>query len=208
MYKLHYAAGACSMAVHVMLEELGAEYETNHLDMGKLEHKSEAYLKINPRGQVAALETPDGNLSENAAIMIYLNDKHNGKMLNEGQGDYARANAMLWLMFANSGLHGAYSKCMFIKNNCGDADVMKKACDNVQAQWDEIEAHLNRAGTKFLAGDKITAGDIYTAVVANWQFIPHLPTFGPKTQALIDAVSAMSSFQTVLEKENVEYKVA
>ncbi len=208
MYKLHFIQGACSMAVHVMMEELGLDYETNRLEASQNDHKSPEFLKINPRGQVGAIETPDGNLSENAAIMIYLNDKHDGKLLNDGKGDYERAKAMLWLMFANSGLHGAYSKAMFTMKNGGDKDIITKACDNVQAQWDEIEAQLEREGTKFLAGDDITAGDIYTAVVANWQFIPHLPTFGAKTQALIDAVSATKSFQTVLANESVEYKVA
>lgn len=206
MYKLYYAPGVCSMAVHVALEELGVAYETHRLDMGNGDHKSPEYLEINPRGQVAALTTPDGNLSENAAIMIYLNDKHDGKLLNEG--GFAKAQAMQWLMFANSDLHGAYSKTLFTLRNGGDKDMVKKACDNVQAQWDEIEAHLGRLGTPFLAGNAITMGDIYTAVVANWQFIPLLPTFGTKTQALIDSVSAMPSFQTVLAKEVVEYKVA
>jgi glutathione S-transferase len=147
-------------------------------------------------------------LSENAAIMIYLNDKHSGNLLNDDKGEYERAKAMLWLMFANSGLHGAYSKVLFCMKNGGDEKIIKKACDNVQSQWDEIEAHLNREGTKFLAGDDVTAGDIYTAVVANWQFIPHLPTFGEKTQILINTVSGMPSFQTVLANESVDYKAA
>lgn len=206
MYELYYAAGTCSMAVHVTLEELGVTFELHRLDLSKGEHKEPEYLKINPRGQVSSLVTPDGILSENAAIIIYLNDKHGGKLLAEGEFD--RAKALQWLMFANSGIHGAYSKCLFSIRNGASDDVIKAACNGVQDHWDQIEAHLEREGTAFLAGDSITAGDIYSAVVANWQFIPHLPTFGPKTQALIDAVSARPSFQAVLEREEVDYKVA
>ncbi len=206
MYTLYYAPGACSMAVHTVLEELGVDYKTHKLDMSKGEHKAPEYLKINPRGQVAGMETPDGPLSENAAMIIYLNDKHGGSLLNEG--GYERAKALLWLMFANSGLHGAYSKVMFLKKNGGDDEIIKKGCDAIQAQWDEIERHLNEAGTTFLAGESVTAGDIYTAVVANWQFIPHLPTFGPQTRKMIEAVSQLESFQKVINAESVEYKAA
>lgn len=207
MYKLYYAAGVCSMAVHVVMEELGlTDFEIHQLDLLKGEHKTPEFLKINPRGQVAALETPDGVITENAAIIDYLNTKHGGALL--GDSGYNRAMAMQWLLVVNTGIHGAYSKVLFALKNGGSDALIKAACDNVQAQWDEIEAQLERAGTSFLAGDNITAGDIYAAVVANWQFIPHLPTFGPKTQALIDAVSQRETFQRVLGKESVDYKVA
>ena len=49
MYTLYYAPGACSMAVHIVLEELGVDYKTHKLDMGKGEHKAPEYLKINPK---------------------------------------------------------------------------------------------------------------------------------------------------------------
>lgn len=206
MYKLYYAAGVCSMAIHVVLEELGVEFETEALDLSKGEHKSPEFLKINPRGQVAALDTPDGMITENAAIIDYLNAKHDGALL--GKAGYERAMAMQWLMFANSGLHGAYSKVLLVLRNGGGDELVKFACDNVQGQWDELEAHLGRQGTEYLAGNNVTAGDIYTAVVANWQFIPHLPTFGTRTQALINKVSQRGSFQKVIGKEGVEYKAA
>lgn len=204
MYTLYYAPGACSLSVHVILEELGVDYDLNRIDMSKGEHKSPEFLKINPRGQVGALTTPDGNVSENAAMIIYLNDKHGNKLI-PAEG-FDRLKAMQWLMFANSNLHGAYSKAMMIKRIGGTDEMIDKACDNIQAQWDEIEAELERTGQKFLAGDKITAGDIYTTVVSNWQFIPKLPTFGPKTKELLKAVSSMPSYQKALKDEDVEYK--
>jgi len=194
MYTLYCAAGVCSMAVHVVMKELGVE------------HKQEAYLKINPRGQVASLKTPEGVITQNVAMIDYLNAKHDGDVL--GAEGLERARAMEWLLFANADLHGAYSKALFAIRGGADDAFVKNACDNVQAQWDQIEQHLAGAGTQYLAGDRVTAGDIYTAVVANWQFIPYLPTFGPKTQVLIDAVSSGDSFQRALEAENVSYKAA
>lgn len=204
--KLYYASGACSMAVHVVLEELGVDYEAQKIELSKGEHKQPEYLKINPRGEVAAMEIDGENCSENAAMIIYLNDKNNGKMIpKEGM---PRMKAMQWLMFVNSGLHGAYSKFMFVNRNGGDDKMLQAAQDLIQSKWDEIERHLTAENQTCLAGDSITAADIYMAVCANWGFIKQMPKFGQKTKALIQKVVAMPSYQKVLEKEQVEYKAA
>jgi len=205
--KLYYYPGACSLAVHVAMNELGLEYEIEKIDIKKGDNKKPEYLALNPRGQVATLVTDDGVLTENAAIIIHLNDRYEGKLLNKS--GYERAIALQWLMFANSGLHGAYSKYMFLKkNNCTAEDVLKAAEKNVQEQWDEIERHLNQCGTSYMAGNEVTAGDIYITVVANWDFLPSMPKFGPKTSQLLHNVSRMPSYQTAMANEGVDYKAA
>ena len=72
MLKLFYGAGACSLASHITLEEIGQAYETYSVNMAKGEHKSPEYLKINPRGKVPALQIDDQFLIENVAIQNYL----------------------------------------------------------------------------------------------------------------------------------------
>jgi Glutathione S-transferase, N-terminal domain len=47
---LYYWPGASSMAPHVVLEEIGAPYERQIVNLAQGEHKSSAYLAINPRG--------------------------------------------------------------------------------------------------------------------------------------------------------------
>lgn len=206
MYTLYYSPGVCSMSVHVAMEELGLDFKAHKIDLSKGEQRSPEYLKINPRGQVGALQTPDGLVTENAAMIIYLNDKHGHKLI-PAEG-YERAQALQWLMYANSTLHPSYSKALFaIRNDGGDA-LVKTACDAIQNQWDLVEKQLEESGGPYLLGDKFTAGDIYVSVIANWQFIPHLPTFGPKTKAFLKAVTSRPAYQKVLEKEQVEYKAA
>ena len=73
MLGLYYAAGACSMAAHIVLEESGEKYEPILLDLAKGEQRSEAYLKLNPLGRVPVLRLDDGTaLAENTAILPYL----------------------------------------------------------------------------------------------------------------------------------------
>jgi glutathione S-transferase len=206
MYTLYYSPGVCSMSVHVTMEELGLDFDAKKIDLSKGEQRSPEYLKINPRGQVGALMTPDGLVTENAAMIIYLNDKHGGSLIpKEG---YERAQALQWLMYANSTLHPAYSKALFAIRNEGGDDLIKTACEAIQSQWDLVEQQLEESGGPFLTGESFTAGDIYVAVIANWQFIPHLPTFGPKTKEFLKNVTSRPTFAKVLEKESVEYKAA
>jgi len=203
MYELYYGAGACSMSVHVALEELGAEYKAIAVDMKNNEHKSDWYLDINPRGQVGTLKTPDGIVTENAAMIVYLNDKHKGDLIPAN--GYNRALALQWLMFANSSLHPAYGGVMAAKTHGVADDTIKKLCDTVQKKWDLIEDQLSKSGGPFLMGEHFGPGDIYSTVCANWTFLPHLPTFGPKTNAFLETVVARASFQKVMEKEGVQH---
>ena len=203
MYDLYYSPGVCSMSVHVALNELGVEFTPHKVDLMKGEHKEPEYLKINPRGQVGALNTPDGLMTENAAMIIYLNDKHGGHLIPKD--GFGQAIALQWLMYANSTLHPAYAKALFSMKNGASDDVIKLACDGVQAQWDLVEKQLSESGGPFLMGETFSAGDIYVAVVANWQFIPHLPTFGPKTKAFLQRVTARPSYQKAIATEGIEY---
>lgn len=72
MLTLYYWPGASSVVPHIVLEEIGARYERQLVNFTKGEHKSEAYLKINPHGKVPALAIDGVVLTENVAILVYL----------------------------------------------------------------------------------------------------------------------------------------
>ncbi len=194
------------MSVHVVLEELGVDYDLYKVDLSKGEQRSPEYLKINPRGQVGALKTPDGLLSENAAMIVYLNDKHGHKVI-PAKG-FERAQALQWLMFANSTMHPAYSKVLFATRNNASEELVKAACDGVQKQWDQVEQQLEQSGGPYITGKNFTAGDGYLAVMANWDFVPQKPQFGPKTKEFLKTVTGRPSFQAAIADEGVEYKAA
>jgi len=69
---LYFSPGACSMASHIGLEETGTPYEEKPTLLAKGEQKTEAYLKINPRGKVSALSVDGKIITENTAILTYL----------------------------------------------------------------------------------------------------------------------------------------
>ena len=72
MLTLYYSPGASSVIPHITLEEIRVPYQRKLINLAKGEHKTDAYLKINPHGKVPAL-CVDGNvLTENVAILTYL----------------------------------------------------------------------------------------------------------------------------------------
>jgi glutathione S-transferase len=77
MYVLyHFPYSQHARRVVSLLEAASLQYELRHVDMGKGEHLSAAYLAINPNHQVPTLIDGDLTLHESNAILRYLCHKH------------------------------------------------------------------------------------------------------------------------------------
>lgn len=72
-----YGSGGPSRSTRALwaLEEAGAEYTFRRVELHKGEHRSEAYLAINPAGKVPALKDGDFVLTESGAIVTYIGEK-------------------------------------------------------------------------------------------------------------------------------------
>lgn len=206
MYKLYYSAGSCSLAVHVVLNEIGAKFELENVTAinGK---RPEKFLEVNPRGSVPVLKIDDFILREGAAILTYLLDNNENNLLPKS--GLERASALEWLAFANSTLHPAYSRLFFqhriFGENAAQNPLYKPSIEQVQKYWDEIEQRLNKMN--YLCGEKITIADILVTVIANWSFYFKEPiNFGAKTKEFFTKIISRDSFKKALEVEGVAYK--
>ncbi len=72
-FKLFGAPNACSRVPTIALEEIGAPFETVLVRTGSGEQKSPEYLKLNPKGKVPVLVIDGEPLTENVAILSWLN---------------------------------------------------------------------------------------------------------------------------------------
>ena len=89
-----------------MLEELGVEYQTKSINIGKDEQFSDEFLAISPNNKIPVIIDHDSNseepvkLFESGAILIYLAEKFH-RVLPSLEPD--RSTTLQWLMFQMGG---------------------------------------------------------------------------------------------------------
>ena len=60
MHRLFYSPGACSLGIHVLLEEIGAPYEAVRVNLREGEQFKPEFQAVNPKSKVPALVREDG----------------------------------------------------------------------------------------------------------------------------------------------------
>jgi glutathione S-transferase len=93
--------------VHWMLEEVGAPYRIVLHSFDRREHKTPAYLAINPMGKIPAIEHRGIVVTEAAAICAYLADAVPAAGLAPAVDDPARGPYLRWMFFGAGCLEAA-----------------------------------------------------------------------------------------------------
>lgn len=71
--KFFYAPGACSIGIHVLLEEIGKPYEAVRLDIRAGDTQKPPFSEINPKGKVPTIQRDDGMvITEYPVVAHYL----------------------------------------------------------------------------------------------------------------------------------------
>ena len=73
MNTLYYSPGSCALGIHFLLEEIGAPYRLERVDLSKGAQREPHYLAVNKKSKVPALRRDDGSvLTEFQAIAYWL----------------------------------------------------------------------------------------------------------------------------------------
>lgn len=95
MYTLYSSKGSSSLAPHILLEEVRASYTVVETSIQDGAHQTPEYLARNPKGRVPLLDTPQGALTENPAILEYIATVHpDAGVLPQGVMPQARAREL------------------------------------------------------------------------------------------------------------------
>src|SRR5215510_4117962 len=112
MLTLYYAAHTCSLATHIALEEVGADYSTVRVDFAKSQQQSPEYLKVNPKGRVPALITDRGILTETPAMLAFVAQSFPSAKLAPLEDPFAFARVQEFNSYLCSTLHVAHAHRM------------------------------------------------------------------------------------------------
>lgn len=102
MYTLHAAPDNASIIIELVLHAAGIPCQTALVDRAIRAQDSPAYLALNPAGLIPTLVTPQGPISETAAILLWLADQHR---LGPAPADPARLPFLKWLFFLSNTAH-------------------------------------------------------------------------------------------------------
>jgi glutathione S-transferase len=109
MLKLYYSPGSAALAPHIVLEEIGADYEPVRIDFGAGQQRLPEYLAINPKGRVPSLVTDRGILTEAPAILAYLAQSNPRAGLAPLDDPFAFAQAQAFNCYICATVHVAHA---------------------------------------------------------------------------------------------------
>lgn len=201
--RLYFKPGACSLASHIVLHEVGETFDLVKVDMAAgATADGRDFRRINPKGYVPVLELDDGQiLTEGAAILQFIADRHPGARLVPPSGTIERARVQEHLNYVASEVHKAYG-AFFSGKALGDA-ARAEAEGLVLARLRPLE-ELLADGRSYLLGETFTVADAYLFVVASWS--PHvgLSLVGlPHLTAFLERVHGRGATQAALSAERL-----
>jgi len=204
MMKLYGVKGACSLAPHIILKELGLPFELKLFGWSDRATRDEL-KKINPMGQVPTLVTDEGYpLAEGAAIMQYLISKKPNTLFPES-GE-KRFKAFEWMNFISTALHKAYvpifNPKVFSEDESDFESVKNTAMKRLLKLLEITESRFSSGD--FCMGNNFTVADAYLFVVLNWShhFKIDLAPY-PKLSGFLARMSKRPSVIAAMKEEGL-----
>jgi len=168
MLKLYGLPGACPMAVHIILEHLGVDYEAVMVDRDKL--TSPEHLAVNPMGQAPSLETEDGLITESVAMLLHIDEKYGQGRVSPPSGSWQRARMMMMMMFMASQEHPAFSLWLrpfrWLEDEAAQEELKESGRKRFAVCLERLDGWLE--GRDWLIGDAMTLADPLALVHIRW----------------------------------------
>jgi len=160
---LYYSPGSCSLAPHIVLNEIGQPFELRKFATADRANYSPEYLAVNPKGRIPALQIDGFILTEVPAILAYLGRRFSDAGLYPADAAEAEARCLELLAWSSNTVHVAYAQLFrperYVPNEQSYPPVKESGRLNFERCLIEIEKRLQRqehaVGARFTAVDPI-----------------------------------------------------
>lgn len=161
--RLYLSPGACSRVTLIALEEAGAEYSTVRVSLKDGEHRLAAFRALNPKGKVPVLETAQGVLTENVAILVHVANSHAHAGLLPNQGTWARAQALSALAWFSSTVHPLLTMSRYPERFCDlpEAAARMRSLVGAQLHGQMLTAESALTQSTWMLGPQWSLADAY-----------------------------------------------
>src|SRR5438874_3062218 len=187
--------GSGAFSAEAALAEAGVQYEFRTISLDRNEQRGPEFLKVNPSGKMPALKLPGGEIiTESAAILLAVADRHPDAGLLPPHASFARAECYRWIVFLASEVYPMVEisdyPARFMPEGAEADGLKRKVQERIRERLLIVEKHV--AGP-WLLSSGFSAADIYAAMFTRWR-----NTIGrewleaghiPKLQAIAKALS-------------------
>lgn len=202
--KLYYMPASCSLAPHIVINELGLDVELVKVDHAKQTTEAgEDYKGVNPHGYVPALEFDDGNLlREGAAILQYLADQRPELGLAPANGTFERYKLQEMLGFLSTEIHKGFIPLLYARLA---GSYIETARPKLEKRYVWINEHL--ADKAFLMGDRFTVADAYLFALTGWGQAPWLKSYYKTDIHFDNLLNLKAWYERMRERETVKKSI-
>lgn len=198
-YILFSFPDCASHVVRMALEEFGAPYRDEVVDMHLGAHQSPEFLRLNPRGMVPVLadERSGVTLSETGAILQYLAEQE-GDLAPAISDGPRRASFLKALYFLSNTLHADAQIQYYTERYVGEsqADSVRPLIkERMRSHFKILDRQIGDTGGPWMLGANLSVCDFYLAGCVRWSLIaPHHDPLEP------DAVISLPNLKELLER--------
>jgi glutathione S-transferase len=167
---LYYSPGSCSLAPHIVLNEIGHPFELRKFATAERANYSPEYLAVNPKGRIPALGIDGFVLTEVPAILAYLGRRFPSAGLYPADAAESEARCLELLAWSSNTVHVAYAQLFrperFVPNEEGYPPVKQSGRINFERCLADIERRLQRQ--EYAVGATFTVVDPFWLVFFRW----------------------------------------
>ena len=203
--KLLYAPGACSLGIHVLLEEIGKPYEKERINLQGGAQYQTPFTSVNPKSKVPTLVRDDGSvLTEFPAIAYWLaRTNPQAKLLPDDADAQARVLEAMDYVVATMHMQG-FTRIF----RPGNFSPNESDAEAVKARGKEIFEKGLAIMDKALAGKEYVAGPFSIAdaalfYVEFWGAARLKLTLPPNCNAHYQRMLARPAVKRMMEQEGL-----
>ncbi len=164
--KLHNSVGPNPKVVRMFMAERGLEIALQEVDLMGGENRQDPYLKINPAGQLPALELDNGDvITEITVICEYLDEKEGSSSLI-GTSPEERGETRMWVRRIDHGVMENLANGFRYSDGVAlfkdRMRLIPQAADDLKALAQEKVTWLDglMEGKQYICGDRFSLADI------------------------------------------------
>ncbi|MFG0229211.1 glutathione S-transferase family protein [Achromobacter sp. 413638] len=168
-WTFYTAPGTCALATHIALHEAGAEFDLVKLDIAAGQQQGPDYLRVNPKGRVPALATPQGVLTETPALLAFVAQSFPAAGLAPLDDPFAFARMQELASYLASTAHVAHAHKRRGARWADDPAAHEAMRAKVPQTMTVCAAYLEaQIVGPWVAGERYTVVDGYLYTVGSW----------------------------------------